>query len=116
MNKIDKCFIAAIIILAIGIAIMVLTGCAAQIKPETQLTKQEVKYVVTDVLNQSSQNGLFNFQLNEGTMGGVVGLGVLAYAVGSIGKGSLRYVSHRRRLRAVDQWNTDPTGQSGRDS
>jgi hypothetical protein len=108
MNKVDKCFIAAIIILAIGIAIMLFTGCAAQIKPETQLTKQEVKDVVTDVLNQSSQNGLFNFQMNEGTMGGFVGLGLLVYLIGSIGKGGLRYVSHKRRLREVDQWNADP--------
>jgi hypothetical protein len=116
MNKIEKIIAYAWMVLIIIFAIITFCGCSSKIKPETQLTKQEIKDVVTDVLNQSSQNGLFNFQLNEGTMGGVVGLGVLAYAVGSIGKGSLRYVSHRRRLRAVDQWNTDPTGQSGRDS
>lgn len=108
MDKIDKCFIAAILLLIIGCAIMHITGCAAQIKPEAQLTKQQVKDVVTDALNQSSQNGLFNFQMNEGTMGGFVGLGLLVYLIGSIGKGGLRYVSHKRRLREVDQWNADP--------
>jgi len=107
MDKIDKCVIAVILLLIIGCAIMHITGCAAQIKPETQLTKQAVKDVVTDVLNQSSQNGLFNFQMNEGTMGGFVGLGLLVYLIGSIGKGGLRYVSHKRRLREVDQWKTD---------
>jgi hypothetical protein len=96
MNKIDKCFIAVILLLIIGCAIMHITGCAAQIKPEAQLTKQAVKDVVTDALNQSSQNGLFNFQMNEATMGGIVGLGVLAYAIGSIGKGSWRLVAHRK--------------------
>ena len=97
MNKIDKCFIAAIIILAIGIAIMVFTGCASKIKPETQLTKQEVKDAITDVLNQSSQNGLFNFQINQETGSIVLSLFLVAYSIGSLVKGSIRVWQNYRK-------------------
>jgi uncharacterized protein YpuA (DUF1002 family) len=87
MYKIGKALIPVILIVFIGCAIMEITGCAdgnktglndnqtqvstevkVPVKAEGQLTKQDIRDIVADVVKQSSQNGLFNFNLDGDAM------------------------------------------------
>lgn len=76
-----------------------LFGCAAKVRPEIgfQLSRQELEDVIAKVVNQSAQNGLFNFQINQETGSIVLSLFLAAYLIGSLIKGSVRIWNNYRK-------------------
>ena len=76
-----------------------LSGCATKARSEIglQLSRQELEDVIAKVVNQSAQNGLFNFQINQETGSIVLSLFLVAYLIGSLVKGSIRVWQNYRK-------------------
>lgn len=96
MNKIYKCFIAAIIILTIGIAIMVFTGCA-KIEPKIDSIKPSIQSPEQSSEQQVTAGGNVN-QVNFSLAGGGAVAAIMVVAIGVLG---WKYFQSNKALHAV---------------
>lgn len=108
-EKIDKAIVAFMLTVIVGVALLSIFGCATQVKPEMQLTKQEVKEVVADVVKQSSQNGMFNFQFDDGTVVGLTGIVFAGGLAASFTRKGVTYgvgtIKRKRSLAQLDSYS-----------